>query len=129
MADVMHACPVTVNMADSIDSVEAVLNAHKLSSVPVMDPEKGDCFGVISLKDINRLHAARNNAKTVQAWEICGYKAIEVSPETPVAEAAGLMVGYGIHHLVVSKNDTVQGFVSSLDVIRSYLLESENSDG
>ena len=121
MADVMQACPITVNMEDSIDKVEAVLLDHNLNSVPVIDPARGDCFGVISLKDISRFHATNFNAKTTQAWEICSYKPVEVSSTTSVSDAARLMVGKSIHHLVVADDNSVQGFVSSLDVIRSYL--------
>jgi CBS domain-containing protein len=51
------------------------------------------------------------------------YKPIEVSPDLTVRDAAQIMVTRGIHHLVVTEKNSVKGFVSSLDLIKEYLLK------
>jgi CBS domain-containing protein len=45
---------------------------------------------------------------------------IEVGPEAPLAEAARIMVEYGIHHLAVTESKhRFLGIISSLDVVRA----------
>jgi CBS domain-containing protein len=117
----MHLAPVSVNMADTVLRVEEVMNEHNLSSVPVIDPVRGDCFGIISLKDIRHFHETKKNPRVIRAWEMCSYKPSQVNPETLVEDAARLMVDQGIHHLVVSDRKVIKGFLSSLDVIASML--------
>ena len=46
IAGIMCASLVTVDMQDKVLRVEEVLNQHNLSSVPVVDRERGDCFGI-----------------------------------------------------------------------------------
>ena len=115
--DIMTAGPVTVDMQDSVYRVEEVLNEHDLSSVPVIDPERHDCFGIISLKDIAHFHATKKNSRAVRAWEMCSHKPLTADPETSIEKVARLMVEHGIHHVVVVDNGLLKGFVSSLDII------------
>jgi CBS domain-containing protein len=112
----------TVDSEDTIERVEELLHAHRLSSVPVVD-SKGVIFGIISASDLAHFHAARKNPKAVRAWEICTYKPIEVGPNATIGEVAKLMVKNKIHHVVVSENRLVVGFVSSLDFVEQYVLK------
>jgi signal-transduction protein with cAMP-binding, CBS, and nucleotidyltransferase domain len=112
----------TADTQDTVERVEELLNSHRLSSVPVID-SKGMIFGIISASDLLHFHSARKNPKAVRAWEICTYKPIEVGPTTAIGEVARLMVKNKIHHVVVSENRSIQGFVSSLDFIEQYILK------
>jgi CBS domain-containing protein len=119
--DIMTVAPVTVDMQDAVYKVEEVLNEHGLSSVPVIDPERRDCFGIISLKDIAHFNAAKKNSRAVRAWEICSYKPQMADPEASIEDVARLMVEHQIHHVVVVENGLLKGFVSSLDIIAACL--------
>ena len=112
----------TADVQDTVEYVEELLTSRRPSSVPVVD-SKGAIFGIISASDLVHFHAARKNPKAVRAWEICTYKPIEVGPTVPVGEVAGLMVKNKIHHVVVSENGSVVGFVSSLDFVEQYVLK------
>lgn len=118
---IMHVAPVSVNMADTVFRVEEVLDEHNLTSVPVVDPVRKDCFGIISLKDIRHFHSTNRNPREIRAWEICSYRPLQMSSDTPVKDVAELMVQQGIHHVVIVDDKVVTGFISSLDVI-GYLL-------
>jgi len=113
--------PVTVNTQDTVKKIEDVLDEDGLTSVPVVDPERNECFGIISLIDNHHFHAQKKNPNTIKAWEICTYKPLTVSQDTLIENAGKLMVEHGIHHLVVIKKKKIRGFVSSLDVIKFYL--------
>lgn len=110
----------TVDTDDSVDRVEEILRAQKLSCVPVVDA-MGQCFGVISATDLLHFHAMRRNQKSERAWEVCSHKVIEVNPDISITEAAELMVSNKIHHLVVTEEKSIKGIVSSIDLVKACL--------
>jgi CBS domain-containing protein len=112
---------ITVDLDTTAEHVEEILDSHKLSCVPVIDP-KGKCFGIISATDFVHFHNAHKNPKAEKAWEVCTHKTIEVSPDISIEEASELMVKYKIHHLMVTDNNVMKGIVSSIDIIRACLL-------
>lgn len=122
ISDMMTKSVWIANTEDTVEKVEAVLNAHRLSSVPVVDSD-GLIFGIISAPDLVLFHSERKNSKAIRAWEICTHKPIEVGPSTPIGDVAILMVKNRVHHVVVTENRKVQGFVSSLDFVEQYVLQ------
>ena len=125
---IMQKYVISVAMQDTVEAVEQTLATRGLSSVPVIDPERKDCFGILSAPDLVRFHAAKQNPKVMRAWEVCTPRPIEVDPDISVREAAALMIKHRIHHLVVTRNKTIRGFVSSLDMIE-HLLAKAREDG
>ncbi|MBI3286101.1 MAG: CBS domain-containing protein [Burkholderiales bacterium] len=115
----------TVGMDDSVETVEAVLRMHQVSAVPVVNGETGAVVGIISARDLVRFHAAKKDAATLRAWEICSYKPLEVGPDARLSDVARLMVTHGIHHVVVTDQQQVKGIVSSLDFVKRYIRDSE----
>jgi predicted transcriptional regulator len=112
----------TAAMEDTAEKVEELLNRRSLSAVPIVD-EKGGVFGIVSAADILHLHAAKRNPKTIRAWELCTYKPIAVSPETPVDEVARLMIQNKIHHVPVIERSKLCGIVSALDFVERFVLK------
>ncbi len=122
ISQLMTRTVLTADTQDTVESVEDLLNSHRLTSVPVVDAG-GTVFGIISAPDLVHFHAAKKNPKAVRAWEICTYKPIVVGPATPVGEVARLMVRNRIHHVVVTENGSILGFVSSLHFVEQYVLK------
>ena len=112
---------ITVDLDDTAEHVEEIMDSHKLSCVPVID-SKGKCFGVISATDFMHFHNIRKNLKAERAWEVCTHKVIGVSPDISIKEASELLVKNKIHHLVLTENKEIKGIVSSIDIIRECLL-------
>jgi CBS domain-containing protein len=112
---------ISVDIDDTVDQVEAVLGAHPVSAVPVVDGATGRVVGIISARDLMRFHADKKDGGALHAWEICRYKPVEVDPGASVADVARLMVARAIHHVVVTENGQVKGIVSSLDFVKRYL--------
>jgi CBS domain-containing protein len=108
--------------ADTIERVEELLRRHRLSCVPVVDSQNA-VFGIIRASDLLHFHEGHKNPRLVQAWEMCTYKAVEVDPTTPATEVARLMLQHKVHHVVVSRNKLIKGFVSSLDFVEQFLLK------
>jgi CBS domain-containing protein len=124
IASIMTTDVVVVDNQDTIEKVEAEMNAKGHHCLPVGD-SAGNIFGVISLKDIESFHAAKKNPKIVRAWEVCTYKPVQVDPEESVISVAKLMVDHKINHIVVTRDKSIKGIVSSLDIVRQVLSENE----
>lgn len=120
ISEMMAKTVWTVSTEDTIEKVGAMFASHKLSAVPVVDA-KGVIFGIVSSRDLLHFHAAKKNPKAVNAWELCTYRPIAVSPETPVAEVAKLMIKNKIHHILITENGTLRGIVSALDFVEQYI--------
>lgn len=104
---------------DSLQAVESKLVANGLSWLPVVDG--GTVMGVISSADLLRQHAGRPASPKVSAWQLCTYKPVTVRPDTPLSEVARLMIESDIHHVVVAEDNVIQGVVSSLDFVRTFV--------
>lgn len=119
VSSLMQRDVVHVSMDDTVAAVEATLLARGLSWLPVVDAG-GALMGVIAAIDLLKFRAAGRDPSAVPAWQLCTYKPITVSPETPLREVARLMVNKGVHHVVVADSSGLCGIVSSLDVVREF---------
>jgi len=109
----------TIGLDDPVQAVEAFLADKGLSWAPVVGAN-GVVLGVISSADILQFHAQKGDAGKVLAWQLCTYKPISVSPDTPVSTVAKSMVDNRIHHVVVIDRGTICGVVSSLDFVKAF---------
>ena len=112
---------ISVKLNDTVATVEKIMDSHQLSCVPVINAQ-GECFGVISAPDLVHFHNAHKNPLAERAWEMCTHRIIEVSSDISVKEAAELMLENNIHHLAVIEDGSITGIVSSLDMLREYIL-------
>lgn len=120
----MNKHTVTVDINDTIDKIEKIMDLHKPTGCAlVIDPNQG-CFGVISYPDIVRFHEMGKNPKVGRAWELCTHKIIEVSPDTSARETAKIMLKNRIHHIVITENKLIKGIVSSIDFVEEYLKQN-----
>jgi CBS domain-containing protein len=122
IASLMRRDVYSVGADDTMLSVDAQLSSRGLSWAPVVD-ECGAVLGVISSLDLLRLHAEGKDAAKVSAWQICTFKPISVPPDASLGDVARLMVESNIHHVVVTQGAGIQGVVSSLDFVRTFIAQ------
>jgi predicted transcriptional regulator len=115
-----------IDMDDTVAHVEGVFAANGLSWAPVVEAGQ-TLVGVISEADLLQFHAQGRDAGAVRAWQLCSYKPITVSADTPVTEVARQMVERKIHHVVVTQRGDIAGVVSSLDFVRTFVGESSEA--
>lgn len=125
VSSIMERIVNPVSMDDTVEEVERILNTHDFSCVPVVEAN-GAVLGILTSRDLLHFHAAGKDPKTVQAWEICTYRPIAVSPDTPISEVAALMVNNKVHHIVVAENGSMKGIVSTLDFARLYMAQDSH---
>lgn len=123
ISSIMQAIVAPVSMDDTVDDVEAMMKSHHISCAPVYDTD-GTILGILTKSDLFRFGMTGKDPKTVKAWEICSYRPIEVTPDTPLDEVADLMLTHRIHHVVVMENEAMKGIVSSLDFVKLFAKKS-----
>jgi len=119
-SSIMRGMVSPVSMDASIASVEALMKARRISSTPVYDTD-GAILGIITATDLIKFQSTGKDPGSVKAWEICSYRPIEVTPDTPATDVAHLMLTHKVHHVVVMENEALKGIVSSLDFVRLFL--------
>lgn len=122
ISSIMQRTLSPVHMDDTIDIVEGVMNTHRISSTPVYD-DAGAVIGIITTTDLVRHHASAKEGRATKAWELCTYRPLQVSPDTPVFKVAELMLEHRVHHVLVMEGRAPEGIVSALDFVKLYLDE------
>jgi predicted transcriptional regulator len=110
----------SANIDDSLAAIEEMLAKRKISSVPILD-SKGAIFGVLSWRDLLRCRVSKTNLAAVQAWELCIFKPLIVSPNTAIHEVAKLMLEEKVSDAVVMEHGMIKGFVSTFDFVQRLL--------
>lgn len=92
------------------------LAERDISGAPVCDPS-GHVVGVLTKSDLVEVFSSAPDARV--AADIMTPLALTVKPDEPVERAIKLMAFEGVHRLiVVSESGTLEGIVTSMDVLR-----------
>ncbi|NVM94007.1 CBS domain-containing protein [Arthrobacter wenxiniae] len=106
---IMSRPVVTVPPGLDVASVAALLHEHRISGIPVVDPD-GHVLGLVSEYDLL--------AKTgTTAEEIMTTAVISVSPDTAIADVRQLLVSQRIGRLPVLAGGRVAGIISRGDLV------------
>jgi len=128
--DRMTLNPVTVTPDVSVTEALRLMNERKIRRLPVVDTH-GKLLGIVSDKDL--LLASPSPATSLAIWEIHDLLAkltvektmtrevITISEDTPLEEAARVMVDRRIGGLPVMKGNELVGIVSESDLFKTLL--------
>ena len=129
--DRMSAPPVTVLPETSFQDALKMMQDGHFRRLPVVD-ETGKLVGIVSERDL--LHAAPSPATSLSMWELNYLLArltvgklmtthvITVTEDTPLEEAARLMVSHRIGGLpVVDGHRRVVGVITETDIFKAFV--------
>jgi len=129
----------TVHERAPLTDVARAIVDHHLSGLPVVN-DNGEMIGIISEKDVLRemhplfqhlldsptpslAHSAKDEGfadiSSIKAGDVMTHHVQTVTPDTPLLEAAGLMVLWHIRRLPVVEGGKLVGIVSQGDVYQS----------
>jgi CBS domain-containing protein len=94
----MHRGVVVCKVDATADRIARIMLDNDVSAVVVID-ERLDACGVVSKTDLIGRYG--KDLSGITAEDMMGPELYTVSPDTPVREAIGEMLGRGIHQLVV----------------------------
>lgn len=127
--EVMSENPVTIGPAAKLRVVNKLMKANKIRHVPVM--KNGKLIGIVTEKDIRYAMIPEKipGKKVPQGWnldhlkvqDIMTKKAITISQETQVEEAARIIYSNKIGALPVMKNAKLVGIISVMDILGIFI--------
>jgi CBS domain-containing protein len=125
----VHSSDVyTTTTGETVRAAAATLAEKRIGALPVV--EGGKVVGIFSERDVIYGLAREGEAmldRTV--GEVMTAPAITVTPDTAILSALSLMTKRRIRHLPVAVDDTLVGFVSIGDLVKSRIekIEAEAS--
>jgi len=127
--DVMTRNLITVDPETSFTDALKIMRENKIRRLPVL--ENGKLVGIVTEKDI--LYASPSKATTLDVWElhyllsklkireIMTRDVVTIQEDTPVEEAAKIMVDNKIGALPVVKGDELVGIITETDIFKVFL--------
>ncbi len=122
--------PVTVTPDTSVPEALRLMRERRIRRLPVVDG-RGQLVGIVSDKDL--LHVSPSPATSLAIWEIHDLVAklkidkvmtrevITVTEDTPIEDAARIMVDSRIGGMPVMKDKTLVGIITETDIFKAFL--------
>jgi len=122
--------PVTVTPDTSVPEALRLMRERRIRRLPVVDG-RGQLVGIVSDKDL--LHVSPSPATSLAMWEIHDLVAklkmekvmtrevITVVEDTPIEDAARIMVDSKIGGLPVMRDKTLVGIITETDIFKAFL--------
>jgi len=121
--------PITISPETIVPDAYRILRENKIHHLPVVD-KRGQLIGIIAQADL--VHAAPSPATTLSVFE-ANYllahlpvrqvmsKPITVTEDTPLEEAARLMVEKHIGCLPVMRDEELVGVITETDIFKAFV--------
>lgn len=126
----MTKTPVTTTADTSVTEALRLMRERKVRRLPVVD-HRGKLVGIVADKDL--LYASPSPITSLSVWEmnyllaklkveeVMTREVITVSEDTPLEEAARIMVDYKIGGLPVLHGDDLVGIITETDLFKIFL--------
>ncbi len=127
--DVMTRNLITVDPETSFTDALKIMRENKIRRLPVL--ENGRLVGIVTEKDI--LYASPSKATSLDIWElhyllnklkireIMTKDVVTIQEDTPIEDAAKIMVDNKIGALPVMKGDELVGIITETDIFKVFL--------
>ncbi len=110
VSDYMSPHPLVLKSTATAAEAKAAFEEHGFRFAPVVDPE-GRCVGVVTVSDL--LDRADDHALA----SFMSLKPLTVEATVSLSEAAAILAGSAVHHLLVVDHDRIPvGVLSTVDV-------------
>ena len=126
VSEIARTVLVTVTMDHSVGRARDIMKMKKIRHLLVMD--EGDLVGIVTDRDVKHHLSPRidtpvessEDEKTLETkiHQVMTRNLITISPDTPIAEAASLLLKHKISCLpVIDKDGSVMGIVTDADFL------------
>ena len=127
VADLMTRDPVTLNPNDQLKTADDVMKLGRIRHLPVLDDE-GSLVGIVSARDLFMSgllralglgsHARDRALEDFMVKEAMHVELVSVTPDTPLTEAAQLLVDKKVGCALVLEDERLVGILTESDFVR-----------
>jgi acetoin utilization protein AcuB len=118
--DRMSAHPVTISSDADYKGALRLMHEHSLHHLPVLDGGK-QLVGIVAERDL-LLAALHHLQSMIEVGEVMHHDVVTVTPDTPITDAAVLMVEHRIGGLpVLDGHHNVVGIITESDIFRAFV--------
>ena len=127
--DRMSAPPFTISSEDSLENAIDLIHKHNIRELPVVD--HGKLIGIVTDRDLREIAPSypifrdqqeiRRYLKTLKVASAMTVDPLVVSPDTPLVEAARLLLTYRIGSLPVVEKERLVGMISVSDLLKDFI--------
>src|SRR5467141_4821201 len=122
VSDFMTTDLVTVTPDDTIGDALGKMKSHDVHELPILERKK--LVGVVTLRELMRRRNLPPNTKVSTVLQVPP----ELTPDTPLPEAAEKMISTGFRAIPVAKGKSLGGILSRSDLVRA-LVETKALEG
>jgi CBS domain-containing protein len=122
VSDFLTTDLVTVAPDDTIGDALGKMKSHDVHELPVLERKK--LVGVVTLRELMRRRSLPPETKVSTVLQVPP----EITPDTPLPEAAEKMISTGFRAIPVAKGKALVGIISRSDLIRA-LVETRALEG
>jgi CBS domain-containing protein len=125
--DIMTADVTTLKRNDKLTLADDIMNLGRIRHLPVLDDDEQELVGMVSQRDLFRgalahalgygQHAQRKVLDTLLVKEVMTSDVITTTPDTPLVDAARVLVERKIGCLPVLEKGRLVGIVTESDFV------------
>ncbi len=125
VVDWMTHNPVIVLPSTPLPDAYALMQERRVRRLPVMDG--GRLVGIVTLGDLRQANATVDNpeAAKMRVELVMTENVVTVTPQTPLREAAKLMVKHKVSGLPVMDGPKLVGIITESDIFRALIVEEQ----
>lgn len=126
--DLMSREVATLNRNDELQLADDVMRLGRIRHLPVVDEQTGELVGIVSQRDLFRgalvkalgygERTARRIMKSIPVKEVMTHQLVTISPDTPLREAAQVMLSSKIGCLPVVDGEDLVGIITEADFVQ-----------
>lgn len=127
--DYMTVITLTMNFKNSVLDIAKRMVAENISSIAITDNKK-EIIGILTERDIVKIIANEVPPGEITAGSLMSYPPVTVKNNAPIEEAAKIMAGKKVRHLLVKdfSGNNIMGIITVTDLARYLKQKSRTSE-
>jgi len=134
VGDIMSHPPIVIEPEATLKEAEALMEEERIRRLPVVDAE-GRLIGIVSRSDVREglsvslagnPYAPDAEEHWLTVADVMTAEVVTVTPETPLWQAAELMLKHKIGGLPVVEGDEVVGMITESDIFKLLVQQWRN---
>ena len=123
--DVMTRGVISIDENASLEDAMRTMVERHVSSIIVKKLNDGDCYGIVTRKDIiTNIIGKSGDVKVLKVSDVMTKPVMTITKQMDVVAAAKLMEKTHVRRFPVEDNGNIVGIISNSDIFRAYVIDN-----